>query len=129
MANLTIGDMTATLVGLAVIAVAWKPVRKVLRFMETIAADWSGAAERRDESGAVIEAARPGVMAQLGTIRHELFANSGLSLRDQTNRIEKTLKSHIAETAERRERADVLTRTVQDDILPVAQRLSEQLES
>ena len=31
----------------------------------------------------------------LATIRHELFPNSGLSLRDQTNRIEQTLNDHI----------------------------------
>jgi hypothetical protein len=31
----------------------------------------------------------------LGEIRHELFPNSGASLRDQTNRIEKTLTEHL----------------------------------
>lgn len=32
----------------------------------------------------------------LETIRHELFPNSGKSLRDQTNRLEETLTAHLA---------------------------------
>lgn len=40
--------------------------------------------------------ARPGVIARLGTIEHELHPNSGKSLRDQTNRVEKMLEDHLA---------------------------------
>lgn len=40
--------------------------------------------------------ARPGIIARLGTIEHELHPNSGKSLRDQTDRVEKLLEDHLA---------------------------------
>lgn len=45
--------------------------------------------DRQDESLAKQDEA-------LETIRHELFPNSGKSLRDQTNRLEKTITEHLA---------------------------------
>ncbi|MFJ4286395.1 hypothetical protein ACIPY0_12185 [Paenarthrobacter nicotinovorans] len=135
MVNLTLGDMTATLLGLGVVAVAWKPVRKLLKNIDQISQDWNGTAERKDESGAVIAPARPGIPAQIETLRAQVQNSHKTNLREDLDAVHRSVKDvnkrldeHITITEERRAKADELTRVVQEDIVPVAAKLAEQID-
>ncbi|MFH9606808.1 hypothetical protein [Streptomyces sp. NPDC017448] len=57
-------------------------MRKIFATVEDFMEDWNGTPARPG----VLE--RPGVMARLSSIDHELKRNSGESLRDAINRIE-----------------------------------------
>lgn len=79
------------------LALAWRMIRgvvRILRRMDDLADDWQGVAARPG----VPE--RPGVMARLdqiegrvGTIEHELRPNSGHSLRDAVDRVDRRTAS------------------------------------
>jgi hypothetical protein len=83
---------------LAAIGAAWKvlkPVFSAVRRLSHFVDDWFGEPERPGVP------ARPGVMPRLETmqsdldkIKHELWPNSGGSLRDAVDRLEKAAKSH-----------------------------------
>lgn len=86
----------AALALIAAVGAAWKVISKIAKAVKSIthfADDWFG------------EDARPGVPARLGVmsrlegiqtdvgkIKHELWPNSGSSLRDAVDRLEKTSK-------------------------------------
>ena len=80
----------------ALIAATWKPARLLLRgakALSEILEDWRGRPERRDESGRLIEAARPGVPALLETVRAQVQNDhTEINLRDDIDRQTKQLK-------------------------------------
>lgn len=50
----------------------WKPVKKFFTGISSFLNSWNGAPEVKDWSGAVIEPARPGVIAQIEVLRDQL---------------------------------------------------------
>lgn len=79
------------------LALAWRMIRGVVRIlkrMEEVADDWQGVDARPGVP------ARAGVMARLdliegrvGTIEHELRPNSGQSLRDAVDRVDRRTRT------------------------------------
>lgn len=139
LARLTLGEIFIVLVGVsaAVMATAklLKPARQFFKNLGQIAEDWSGVPERVDGSGQVIEPARPGVMAQLETLRSQVQNSHKTNLREDIDAVHRSvitvterLDEHITSTEERRAKADELTRVVKEDIVPVAAQLKEQIE-
>ncbi|VXB24447.1 conserved hypothetical protein [Arthrobacter sp. 9V] len=115
LAGLTLGEIISTLAVitacLAVILKFWRPFRKIFKGLETIGSDWNGAPERKDASGEVIEPARPGVMAQLETLRAQVQNSHSTNLRDD---VDKAL-----------ERLDVVTEVLAEHI-GIAKQSDEQ---
>jgi hypothetical protein len=71
-------------------ALLWKflgGIRRIIKRVDEFIDDWNGTEERPGHP------ARPGVMARLEWIEHELKPNSGKSLRDSVDRIERELRS------------------------------------
>lgn len=137
-ARLTLGEIFVFLAGLAAAVAAvfklLKPAHKALKNIGQIAQDWNGTPERVDGSGQVIEPARPGVMAQLETLRSQVQNSHKTNLREDLDEIHQSviavntrLDEHITTTQQRRAKADELTRVVTEDIVPVAVQLKEQI--
>lgn len=88
---LTIGEIVVFLAGLGtlflVVKKIWRPFRRIIKALEQIAADWNGTAERRDGAGVLIEAGRPGVMAQLETLRAQVQNSHRTNLRDDVDKV------------------------------------------
>ena len=144
--GLTLGEIFLFLAGLTAAAAAivklLKPAYKALKNIGQIAQDWNGTPERVDGSGQVIEPARPGVMAQLETLRAQVQNSHKTNLREDIDAVHDSVKEvresvkdvntrldeHITTTAERRKQADELTRVVQEEIVPVAAQLKDQIE-
>lgn len=88
--------VAAIVLAVGVIAKAWPLVKKLSNFLDDVMG----------------EPARPGVPARLGLmervmrVEHELFPNSGKSLRDQTNRMEQKLDADNARIAALTQRLD-----------------------
>ncbi|WP_186372401.1 hypothetical protein [Arthrobacter woluwensis] len=83
--------VTATAVAGAIVLL-WRVVKKTRPWIRRVALfleDWFGEPERRDPvSGALLEPARPGVMARLQNVEHEVTTNHGGSMKDAVKRIE-----------------------------------------
>lgn len=103
-ANLNVGQVVLFVGGvlfvIGVFVKLWKAVRPVWVGVREFLEDWRGE-PARPEAG-VPE--RPGVMKRLATneeqlaaIRHELYPNSGSSLRDRVDSIDSQLREHLAQ--------------------------------
>ncbi|MFJ4168397.1 hypothetical protein ACIPY3_02690 [Paenarthrobacter sp. NPDC089714] len=136
--NLTVGEIVLFLAGVggavAGAVKVLKPVRQFIKKLGHLAEDWHGVPERVDGSGQVIEPARPGVMAQLETLRAQVQNSHKTNLREDLDAVHDSVKvvtqrldAHIATTEERRAKADELSRVVKEDIVPVAAQLKEQI--
>ena len=83
--RISVWEAFAVILGVGVIVGAavkgWKVIKRLNHFLD----DVMGEEERPGVP------ARPGLMERVMRVEHELFPNSGASLRDQTNRIESTL--------------------------------------
>lgn len=75
-------SLVAVAGGIALVWRVLRGIRRVFKAIDDFMADWHGVPERAGYPE------RPGVMARLSRIEHELNANSGESLRDAVNRIE-----------------------------------------
>ncbi len=60
-----------------------RPIIRLTRSVHEFTEDWHGTPEERDGSGRVIQDARPGVLARLESIEHEVTPNHGGSAHDQ----------------------------------------------
>lgn len=89
--SLTIGEIMVFLAGFGtlflIIKKIWRPLRRIIKALEQIAADWNGTAERKDGAGIIIEAGRPGVMAQLETLRAQVQNSHRTNLRDDVDKV------------------------------------------
>ena len=89
--SLTMGEVVVFLTGLGalflIIKKIWRPLRRIIKALEQIAGDWNGTAERRDGAGIVIEKGRPGVMAQLETLRSQVQNSHRTNLRDDVDKV------------------------------------------
>ena len=83
--RISVWEAFAVILGVGVIVGAavkgWKVIKRLNHFLD----DVMGEEERPGVP------ARPGLMERVMRVEHELFPNSGASLRDQTNRIESTI--------------------------------------
>lgn len=77
----------------------WVMTRGLREWFENFRTDWNGTPERRDGAGNVVEPARKGVIASIQEIHHEVFPNSGKSLRDAVDKQGTALKDHLAACA------------------------------
>ena len=75
----------AVILGIGVLVAAgvkgWKVIKRLNHFLDDV----------MGEEARPGVPARPGLMERVMRVEHELFPNSGASLRDQTNRIESTI--------------------------------------
>jgi hypothetical protein len=89
--SLTIGEIMVFRAGVGtlflIIKKIWRPLRRIIKALEQIAADWNGTAERKDGAGIIIEAGRPGVMAQLETLRAQVQNSHRTNLRDDVDKV------------------------------------------
>lgn len=90
--SLTIGEVGASILGLAgILGVWWKIVRPAARLVRTVVGfldDWNGTPEERDAAGGLVRQAQPGISARLAGLEHELHPNHGSSIKDSTTRTE-----------------------------------------
>lgn len=97
--EVTVGELMVIVGGFgvvfALVAKAWKPVRRVFKTLEQIGADWNGTPERKDASGEVIAKAQPGVIAQLETLRAQVQNSHKTNLRDDIDKFGVKLDEHI----------------------------------
>lgn len=102
--RLTVGEIVTTLAAITAVGVVIlkfsKPIRKMFKGLETIGSDWNGTPERRDASGELIEPARPGVMAQLETLRAQVQNSHDTNLRDDLDQALKGLEDVTKSLAE-----------------------------
>lgn len=70
---------------LGLLTLIWRGVRRILQAVEDFTEDWNGTPARPGVPG------RAGVMERLDKIEHELYPNSGSSLRDAVNRVERAI--------------------------------------
>jgi len=95
MQHVTLGEIVATIGGIAVLATVvvkvWKPIRAIIRFLD----DWNGRPERHDRAGKIIERGRPGFPAQLEAIRAQVENSHTTNLRDDIDELKADLKQHI----------------------------------
>lgn len=135
MADLTLSEIVGTVVGATVvIGVIWKvrkPIKKVADALTAFMATWNGTPEVRDESGAFVKAAVPGIPAQLETIRSQVQNSHTTNLRDDMDKLHKTVEDlvekvneHITIAKESDERQDKTERIV-DKYLPMLKTLVE----
>ena len=95
---------TAVIWGIAIV-VAFPVVRKVWKLLKRLA-DFLDDVNGEDARPGV--PARPGLMERVMRIEHEMFPNSGKSLRDQTNRMEQKLDRDNARIEELGDQVDGL---------------------
>lgn len=93
LADLLPAQLVLTLTAvLGAIVLLWRGLKKVSPWVKRVMLfleDWFGEPERRDPvTGAVIDPGRPGVMARLQTVEHEVTTNHGGSMKDAVKRIE-----------------------------------------
>lgn len=88
------GASTVAILGAA--GALWRPTRRIVRRLGEFLDDWDGAPGRPGVP------ARPGVMERLGgidkrltAVEHELHPNSGGSLRDALDRVDRRTKRAI----------------------------------
>jgi hypothetical protein len=92
-----IGWLGVILTTCAISAYAFKAIRAVVRVTNRAGQffdDWQG------EPARLGFAARPGIPERIERLEQQLNPNGGMSLRDQTNRIEDTLNKHILDSTE-----------------------------
>lgn len=104
MGGITLEWIIATLAGAAVI---WgtvrkvgKPIKRTLDTLTGFMATWNGTPEVRDESGAFVKAAVPGIPAQLETIRAQVQNSHSTNLRDDLDRLHATVDELVAKVEE-----------------------------
>ena len=83
--RISVWEAFAVILGIGVLVAAgvkgWKVIKRLNHFLDDV----------MGEEARPGVPARPGLMERVMRVEHELFPNSGASLRDQTNRIESTL--------------------------------------
>ena len=83
--RISVWEAFAVILGVGVIVGAavkgWKVIKRLNHFLDDV----------MGEEARPGVPARPGLMERVMRVEHELFPNSGASLRDQTNRIESTI--------------------------------------
>lgn len=135
MADLTLGQIVATIAGLSLVAgMYWKVRKPIKKFTNSIAAfmaTWNGVPEVRDESGAFVKAAVPGIPAQLETIRAQVQNSHKTNLRDdfdelktEMTNLSKLVTDHIVIAKESDSRQDETERIV-TKYLPALRKLLE----
>ena len=104
--RISVWEAFAVILGIGVLAAAgvkgWKVIKRLNHFLD----DVMGEEERPGVP------ARPGLMERVMRVEHELFPNSGSSMRDQTNRIENTVKVLSDDMTEVRSAVDDLNGNV-----------------
>ena len=87
LARITIADIAGVAVAVTAFALflhkIGKPLAKVAQWAHDFLEDWRGKPEERDASGRLVEPARPGVLARLESIEHEVTPNHGTSAHDK----------------------------------------------
>lgn len=135
MADITVGEIIMTLGGIAlvigIILKLGKPIKKASAALDEFVSDWNGRPERRDDSGAIITPARPGVIAQLETVRAQVQNSHGSNLRDDMDKIHRMVEdlreevvNHIAIAKASDDRQDETERIV-TKYLPALRKLLE----
>lgn len=87
-----VGVFGATIAALVLLGYAFKITRFLVRLLKSTSEfldDWKGELERPGFP------ARPGIPERVARIEAQLQTNGGMSLRDQTNRVEAKLDAHI----------------------------------
>ena len=83
--RISVWEAFAVILGIGVLVAAgvkgWKVIKRLNHFLDDV----------MGEEARPGVPARPGLMERVMRVEHELFPNSGASLRDQTNRIESTI--------------------------------------
>lgn len=100
MADLTLTEITGTIVGVLFVAgVFWKvrkPIKRVTDTWGAFMATWNGTPEIRDDSGAFVKAAVPGIPAQLETIRGQVQNSHKTNLRVDIDALAKSVTDLVA---------------------------------
>lgn len=89
--EISIGTVVVWVIGLTVVGGLLRKLWPLLKKLSDFLDDVAGEPARPGVP------ARPGLMERVQSIEHELFPNSGKSLRDQTNRMEEKLDDQIGE--------------------------------
>lgn len=83
--RISVWEAFAVILGIGVLVAAgvkgWKVIKRLNHFLDDV----------MGEEARPGVPARPGLMERVMRVEHELFPNSGASLRDQTDRIESTI--------------------------------------
>lgn len=83
--RISVWEAFAVILGIGVLVAAgvkgWKVIKRLNHFLDDV----------MGEEARPGVPARPGLMERVMRVEHELFPNSGASLRDQTDRIESTV--------------------------------------
>lgn len=103
-AKLTIGEIIlwvgAVVAFTALLRKAGKPVKRLFDNFEALMRDWHGVPERRDASGQLIEAGKPGLLAQVETLRSQVQNSHKTNLREDLDVIRDTVQALGAQVAE-----------------------------
>ena len=85
-AKLSVGEIILWVGGIvafwSVVKKFGKPVKKFFDAFEALMRDWHGVPERRDASGQLIEAGKPGLLAQVETLRSQVQNSHSTNLRE-----------------------------------------------
>lgn len=98
-AKLTIGEIIlwvgAVVAFVTLVRKLGKPIKRIFDGLEALSRDWHGVPERRDASGQLIEAGRPGIMAQMETLRSQVQNSHKTNLREDIDAIGALVAEHI----------------------------------